>query len=170
MDVELRRSSRWAWNAITWYPPKEGKQGAVGVGAGRRGGAGGRQTHREQQEKMKPWRQRSEWCSQKASQWMQAATATCKRQDKSEGERWLPLNTHDFSPINLMLRFWSSSHFCCFRLSVYYWYYISYKATNTQINLQSLQNSCSKPLMCTQPPSSKYNAQKYLYLKCKSLI
>ena len=86
MDAGLRRSSRIIQVGMKCHHKYPYKRKAEREGS--------RQTHREQQEKMKPWQQRSEWCSQQANECRQPQPA----RDKDESGGNMVLSTLWFQP------------------------------------------------------------------------
>lgn len=142
--------SRWAWNAITNILTRGKQRAAVGGGAG-----AGRHTESSRRK----WNLGGRDQSDAARKPVNAGSHSLQETRTSLKGTWSSQHL-DFSPINLMLRFWSlelwQNTFLLFQaISFVVICYISHRQQIHRSKSASLQNSCSKPLMCTQPPSLK---------------
>ena len=174
MDVELRRSSRIIQVGMKCHHKYPYKRKAEGCGAGGggegevRGQADTQRTAgenetlgagRHTENSRRKWNLGGRDQSDAARKPMSAGSHSLQETRTSLKGTWSSQHL-DFSPVNLMLRFWSlelwQNTFLLFQaISFVVICYISHRQQIHRSKSASLQNSCSKPLMCTQPPSLK---------------
>lgn len=131
--------SRWAWNAITNILTR-GKQRERGAG-------------RHIENSRRKWNLGGRDQSDAASKPMNAGSHSLQETRTSLEGTWSSQHL-DFSPVNLMLRFWSLELWqnTILLFQAISFVVICYTSHRQQIHRSTsafLQNLCSKPLMCT---------------------